>query len=268
MIATATSGAPADPPVLLVAGAGSSMDWWEPEFCARLATAGRYVIRYDHRDTGESPSYPPGAPGYTGHDLVTDALTVLDTLGVRSAHVVGISIGGALAQVLTLDHPTRVRTLTAISTTAGAGDPDLPGMAPRLSAAFEALPDPDWSDDESVVEYLVAAQAALAAQPFDEEETRAVARVAVSRTKNHESSQKNHYATEGAGSWRHRLGEIEVPALILHGDADPMFPPAHGEALAREIPGARLVVLPDTGHEFPRRNWDLVLTELVALTAG
>jgi pimeloyl-ACP methyl ester carboxylesterase len=261
-----TSGSPADPAVLLVAGNGASMDWWEPGFCQSLE--GRYVIRYDHRDTGDAPSYPPGRPGYTGHDLVRDAVAVLDEVGVGAAHVVGLSMGGALAQVLTLDHPARVRSLTAISTTAGAGDGDLPGMSPALGAAFQELVEPDWTDDDAVVEYLVDSQRIMAAAPFDDEETRAVARIAVSRTKNNESSQKNHMATEDEGPWRHRLPEISVPTLVLHGDQDPLFPLPHGEALAREIPGARLVVLPRTGHEFPRRNWPLVAKEVLALTAG
>lgn len=262
MIAFSTYGSPTDPAVLLIGGSGASMDWWEPDFC-RLLT-GRHVIRYDHRDTGESPSYPPGRPGYTGDDLVRDALAVLDQVGVAAAHVVGISMGGALAQVLTLDHPDRVLSLTAIATTAGAGDPDLPGM----TASFDGLSEPDWSDDAAVVAYLVETQRAVSAAPFDEAEIRAIATLAVARTKNNESSQRNHYDTEGSGPWRHRLGEIAVPTLVLHGDEDPLFPLPHGEALAREIPGARLVVLPRTGHEFPRRNWSLVVPEILALTSG
>jgi pimeloyl-ACP methyl ester carboxylesterase len=118
-----------------------------------------------------------------------------------------------------------------------------------------------------VIEYLVSAQRAISTKPFDEPEIRAIARRAVTRTKNNESSQHNHHATEGDGPWRHRLPEITVPTLVLHGDEDPLFPLPHGEALAREIPGARLVVLPHTGHEFPRRNWPLVIPELLAASA-
>jgi pimeloyl-ACP methyl ester carboxylesterase len=258
-MSVSTFGSPADPAVLLIHGAGASMDWWPPSFCELLA--GRFVIRYDHRDTGDAPSYPPGQPGYTGTDLVTDAITVLDSLSVAAAHVVGISMGGALAQVLTLDHPDRVLSLTAISTSAGAGDPDLPGMVP-----VEFPPEPDWTDRDAVVEYLVASQRALSAEPFDEREVREIATLAVARTTNQESSQKNHYATtDESGPWRHRLPEITVPTLVLHGDSDPLFPLPHGEALAREIPGARLVVLPNTGHEFPSRNWPLAAKEILKI---
>ena len=256
MIASSTFGSSSDPAVLLIGGAGASMDWWAPEFCSQLAAGDRYVIRYDHRDTGESESWPPGAPGYSGMDLVTDAAGVLDTLGVPAAHVVGMSMGGAIAQQLVLTQPTRVLSLTLLSTSGGPGDADLPGMSPSLEFAGE----PDWTDDDAVVEYLVESQRVLSAEPFDAAEFRELARAAVSRTKNHESSQKNHHATEGAGGpWRARLPSITVPTLVLHGDSDPLFPLPHGEALAREIPGARLVVLPHTGHEFTRRNWPLVI---------
>ena len=260
-MSVSTFGSAGDPAVLLIGGSGASMDWWPPEFCRLLA--GRYVIRYDHRDTGDAPGYPPGRPGYTGADLLTDAVSVLDDLGVAAAHVVGISMGGAMAQLLTLDHPARVLSLTAISTSAGAGDPDLPGMAD-----VEFPPEPDWTDRAAVVEYLVTGQRAMSAEPFDEAEVRAVATLAVSRTANPESAEKNHHAAEGSGPWRHRLGEITVPALVLHGDSDPLFPLPHGEALARELPNGRLVVLPNTGHEFPSRNWPLVAKEVLALTAG
>jgi len=92
------------------------MDWWEEEFCQRLAAGGRFVIRYDHRDTGRSVSYPAGAPGYTGADLAADVTGVLDALGRRSAHLAGISMGGALAQQVALAHPGRVDSLVLIST--------------------------------------------------------------------------------------------------------------------------------------------------------
>src|SRR5438477_7329012 len=110
-----TAGDAADPAILLIGGMGASMDWWEEPFCRRLADGGRFVIRYDHRDTGQSVSYPAGEPGYSGADLIADAVGVLDALGVDAAHVVGMSMGGALAQLMALDHPNRVASLTLIS---------------------------------------------------------------------------------------------------------------------------------------------------------
>src|SRR5918997_4413010 len=92
-LAADSFGDPADPAILLIMGGGASMDWWEDEFCERLAAAGRFVIRYDHRDTGQSTAYEPGAPGYTGTDLADDAVGVLDAYGLASAHIVGMSMG-------------------------------------------------------------------------------------------------------------------------------------------------------------------------------
>ena len=122
-----TFGAAAHPAVLLIAGGASSMDRWEQPFCERLAAAGRFVIRYDHRDTGGSTTYPPGRPGYTGDDLIADALALLDHLGVARAHFVGISMGAAIIQRIAVDHPGRVLSITLMSTSpAGPGERDLP----------------------------------------------------------------------------------------------------------------------------------------------
>ena len=107
-LCTEPFGEPTDPPVLLVMGLGASMLWWEEEFCRSLADGGRFVIRYDHRDTGRSTTYEPGRPGYNGADLVADAAGVLDAYGLGSAHVVGVSAGGAMAQLLALDFADRV----------------------------------------------------------------------------------------------------------------------------------------------------------------
>lgn len=193
--------------------------------------------------------------------MVADAVAVLDEVGVGAAHVVGVSMGGGLAQEVVLCHPDRVRALTLISTTLVTGGVDPPGPA----VAMTDPPEPDWLDDDAVVEYLVEAQRMLAAEPFDDEECRAVARTAVSRTTNNESSQKNHQLVEESGPPPRGLSDITVPTVVLHGDVDPLFPPPHGEALARAIPNARLVVLPGTGHEFPRRNWPAVLAEVRAV---
>jgi pimeloyl-ACP methyl ester carboxylesterase len=265
-----TFGAPADQAVLLVMGAAASMDWWEDDFCARLAAGPRFVIRYDHRDTGRSAGYPPGAPGYTGEDLIADAIGVLDALGVDRAHVVGLSMGGALAQLIALEHPARVASLTLIATSpAGPGEPDLPDMTDEGRAGFAQLTEPDWSDRAAVIDYATALSRASAgrSRPFDEQGTRGLWERVLDRTTNIESSMKNHYAMEGdGGRWRERLGAIDVPALVVHGTEDPLFPLAHGEALAREIPGAELLVLEGSGHELARRDWDVAVRAILRLT--
>jgi pimeloyl-ACP methyl ester carboxylesterase len=130
-----TFGDRGDPPVLLIAGAASSMDWWEDGFCRRLAAGGRFVIRYDHRDTGRSTSFPAGKPPYTHVDMAGDALGVLDALGIPRAHVVGLSLGGGLAQRLAVEDPTRLRSLTLMSTSPGPVEESPPSSSPPSSAA-------------------------------------------------------------------------------------------------------------------------------------
>src|SRR5919201_3794340 len=126
-------GDSAHPPILLIMGTGASMLWWEEGFCQLLADGGRFVIRYDHRDTGRSVTYEHGRPGYTGADLVADAAGVLDAYEIPGAHVVGVSMGGALAQLLALDFPDRVLSLVLISTSlALGGDRGLPGSSGEL----------------------------------------------------------------------------------------------------------------------------------------
>jgi pimeloyl-ACP methyl ester carboxylesterase/SAM-dependent methyltransferase len=259
-----TFGDPAHPALLLIAGAASSMDWWDAEFCTRLADGLRFVIRYDQRDTGRSTSYPPGEPGYTGPDLADDALGILDALDTGPAHLIGMSAGGALALYLGVHHPDRVASLTLMSTTAGG--PDLP--PPTLSGATES--DPVWSDPDAVVEYIVRGTRALAGPGyFDEDGDRATARRAVARTANPQSASINHYRVDGGGSVRARLGEIAAPTLVVHGTADPLFPIAHGEALASEIPGAELLRLPGVGHQMPPREiWPTLIPALLRHTSG
>jgi pimeloyl-ACP methyl ester carboxylesterase len=266
-LCTQTFGDPESPAILLIAGAASSMDWWEDEFCERLASGPRFVIRYDLRDTGQSVTYEPGEPKYGGADLVRDAVGVLDALGVRRAHVVGISMGGGIAQHLALDHADRVASLTLISTSPGG--PDLPPMSDDLKARFEEPPQPDWSDRQAVVDYFVEDLRAFAGTvSFDEETMLALAGRIFDRTVNIASTMTNHWMLEGGEPLRPRLGEISAPALVLHGTEDPLLPYGHGEALAAEIPGARLLPLEGVGHEMPPRPvWDQVVAAILEHTA-
>jgi pimeloyl-ACP methyl ester carboxylesterase len=162
-------GHAADPVILLIMGSAASMDWWEDGFCERLAAGRRFVIRYDHRDTGRSVSYQPGAPPYTLRDLAADAVGLLDAFGVARAHLVGMSIGGAIAQLVALDHPGRVASLTLIATSpAGPGDPGLPATPQETWARFATIAEPAWSDRAEVTGYLVhlARVSASRSRPF------------------------------------------------------------------------------------------------------
>jgi pimeloyl-ACP methyl ester carboxylesterase len=262
-----TFGAPGDPPVLLIMGNGASMLWWDDDLCARLAAGGRFVVRYDHRDTGRSTACPPGRPDYGGPDLVADAARVLDGHGIARAHVVGASMGGALAQLLALDFPERVASLALMSTSPAGPADDLPGLADSY-AAFLGQARLDWSEPASVVEYRIAEVRALnRTRPFDEESVRAFVERDAARAVSAASAQ-NHELLDGGRPWRDRLGEIAVPTLVIHGDADPLFPRRHAEALANEIPGARLLVLDGAGHVLHPADHDAVVRAILAHTAG
>jgi len=258
-----TFGDRADPALLLVMGAAAAMDWWEDDFCRRLADGGRFVIRYDHRDTGRSTTYAPGRPGYTEGDLVADAARVLDAHGIAAAHVVGVSAGGGLAQLLALDFPERVRSLVLISTTrAVPGGEDLPPPAPAFGRFF-ATATVDRDDPEYIVEY--ARMLAGPQRPFDADATRALVRREAERARDFRAA-RNHDAIPEDGRVRPPLSAIGAPTLVIHGSADPMFPPAHGEALARQIPGARLLVLDGAGHGVDRADFEQIVRAIAEHT--
>src|SRR4051812_42143937 len=152
-LCTESFGSPSDAPILLIMGSGASMLWWEEGFCQLLADGARFVIRYDHRDTGRSVTYEVGRPGYTGADLVADVTGVLDAYNIPVAHLVGVSAGGAFAQLVALDHRDRVSSLVLISTSpALPGERDLPGPTDAFGR-FVSTAAVDWSDADSVIEY-------------------------------------------------------------------------------------------------------------------
>jgi pimeloyl-ACP methyl ester carboxylesterase len=261
-------GRPADPAILLIMGIGGSMLWWDEGFCRLLGDGGRFVIRYDQRDTGRSVTSEPGRPEYTGSDLVADAVGVLDAHAIAAAHLVGVSAGGAFAQLLALGYPDRVLSLVLISTSpATAGQRGLPSATERYQS-FVTGATVDWSDETSVIEYLVDYARVLAGgvRPFDEAAMRALVRRDVERAHNIAASENHGLAADG---WvpRQPLSSIAVPTLVIHGTEDPMFPLEHGEALSREIPGARLLTLQGAGHGVERADWETIARAILAHTA-
>jgi pimeloyl-ACP methyl ester carboxylesterase len=265
-------GVRADPPILLLAGAGASMLAWDDELCAGLADGGRFVVRYDQRDTGAATSFPVGAPGYTVPDLARDAVGLLDALGLPAAHLVGASLGGMVAQLVALDRPDRVASLTLVSTSPAppGGAPDLPQPALRTLVELDDAEPPDWSDPGSVVAHLVEL-ARIRGGPaggFDPALARDRASREVAYTANLLAAVTNHAALRHGEPWRARLGGLRVPTLVLHGAADPLVPPGHARALAAEIPGARLLVLPRAGHDLGPADWAAVLPDLLRHTSA
>jgi pimeloyl-ACP methyl ester carboxylesterase len=263
-LCTEPFGDPADPPILLVMGIGGSMLWWEEGFCRMLADGGRFVVRYDHRDTGRSVTSERGHPGYSGADLVADAAGVLDAYEIPAAHVVGVSAGGAFAQLLALDFPDRVLSLVLISTSpAVSTDRALPPPTEEFTR-FAATVEVDWSDRESVIEYLIDYSRVLAGgqRSFDEAGFRALARWDVERARDYAAAQNHDLLLDDERS-RAPLASISAGALVIHGTADPMFGIEHGEALAQEIAGSRLLRLEGAGHGVDRADWDAVVEAIL-----
>jgi pimeloyl-ACP methyl ester carboxylesterase len=244
-------GAPTGVPVLLLSGSDATTLRWPASLLEGLVAGGARVIAYDHRDSGASTKIDPDLP-YRLDDLAADACALLDALGLTGAHLVGYSMGGAVAQVVALTAPARVRSLTLVSTTPGLGDERLPfaadwfveRMAERLFA-----PPPRTPDDR--VAWIVELYRMLAGPRFgfDESHQRALAAAELARTWYPESG---HGVAVGAAPSRlDELGAVTAPTLVVHGTADPVFALAHGEALAAAVAGAQLVVVEGLGHEVP-----------------
>ena len=258
------------PVVLLIMGAMASGVWWPSSFCAQLAGRGRFVIRYDHRDTGRSTNYGPGGATYSTETLADDALRVLDAYNVESAHLVGMSIGGYLSQLLALKAPRRVKTLTLIASERLAlADPAMPGMDPRVPAYHAQSAKLDWTDRDAVLEYQVGAWRLLtgSAHPFDEAYIRGLAQEDWDRTANPLSA-FNHAGLGDATGWTGRLDEIYAPALIIHGTEDIVLPYAHGLALNAALRNSRLLTLQGAGHELHPLDWPVMVDAIVEHTAS
>ena len=260
-----TFGRSTDPAILLVHGACASMLWWEEDFCARLAAGGRYVIRYDQRDTGRSTAWPVGAPDYGFADLADDGLAILDALGIQRAHIVGRSMGGAVALILAVDHPDRVSSVTFTNTTPGTGPDGQP--LPEPSADF-TFAEPPSEPGDAAVDYVVAVVRTYegGSPHFDEGAVRARAIRDVARMRSVGATLTNHFLLTPTGPRGGGFADITVPTLVVHGDRDPVFPLAHGEAIAAVVPGAQLLTLTDVGHGIPPRTWPRVVDTLLRHT--
>ena len=259
------------PTVLLLAGAAASMDWWDVSLCEAIAAGGRHVVRFDYRDTGRSTTGEPGKPWYGGDVGDRDAIGLLEALDRGPAHLVGISMGGGIAQSVALKRPDLVASLTLVGTTAVGGlDSPLPGPEPALAATFEnPPPDPDWSDRESVIVWYVQGERNVAGSiPVDEARVREIAGMVFDRSIN-PASAGNHWLVAGDGDGEELdVRRIMAPTLVVHGTRDPLFPLPHGEALAEAIPGATLLAVEGMGHQVPpESSWPVLVPALLEHTA-
>ena len=260
-----------DGPLVLLVG-GTTMLAWPDEVCARLAAGGRRVVRYDLRDCGESGGGDPVAPAYTLRDLAADAAALAGEGGDGPVHLGGIGVGGMVAQVAALEHPGAFSALTLVGTRSvapGPVDDDLPDHDEATMGRVFTQPMPDWADREAVADFAAAGAEVLGDDPAAARETAARIWDRTPGT-DPEVQMANQLGMvfsrlDCAPRWRERLPEIGIPTLVVHGRRDPFFPVGCGEALAREIPGARLLVLPDAATALPASAADEVATAMLAL---
>ncbi|MGW6422216.1 alpha/beta fold hydrolase [Nocardia sp. NPDC055053] len=263
-------GGEGDPLVLLVGG--TTMLSWPDALCERLASGGRRVVRYDLRDSGASTTLDPENPAYDLRDLVADAAALVGVLGAGTAHLGGVGVGGMVAQVAALEHPDAFSVLTLVGTrpvAPGPIDEDLPDHDAAIMAALFSRPRPDWTDRDAVAAFAAEGAEAMGNDP---EEAKARAARIWDRTpsSNPTVHQANQLGTvfsriDCTPRWRERLGELDVPTLVVHGRADPFFPVGNGEVLAAEIPAARLLVLDDMGTALRTAAADQVAAAMLAL---
>lgn len=268
-ICTEAFGDAAHPPLLLIMGATASMVWWPDEFCRMLAARGRYVVRFDNRDTGRSTTCELGHPNYSMDDLVNDTLAVLDAYGIGSAHLVGMSLGGMISQIIAIGQPVRARSLTLIASSIfGQDDPSLPGIERKVIVHHAAGWKLDWDNEHAAVDFMAHGWRLLggSANPYDESLIRGIAEREFRRARSL-PSMLNYTLLKGGEQWYNRTGEITQPTLVIHGTDDPVLPYPHGVALARSIQGATLLTLDGAGHELHPNNWDEMADAIARHTA-
>ncbi|HEX6524584.1 MAG TPA: alpha/beta hydrolase [Streptosporangiaceae bacterium] len=262
-------GAPADPVVLLIMGTSAQGISWPDELVQALVNGRRQVIRFDHRDTGQSDCVDFAAAPYTISDMARDALAVLDGHQVTAAHIAGASLGGGIAQLLAVHHPDRVRTLTAIMTSpmgyragpawarALAGQPpepgDLPAPAPEFLRHVAAMASSPPATPAELVTANTETWRILngTTLPFDADAARRHVEASIARARDFQAA--THHDLAGRQMTPERqapLSRVTAPTLVIHGTGDPLLPLANGQALAALIPGARFEAVPGMGHGF------------------
>lgn len=252
-------GPESGPPLLLIAGGGSQMVMWPDGFCAELAARGLVVIRFDNRDSGRS-THLQDSPPYRVEDMAADAVGLLDALGIAAAHVLGMSMGGLIAQVMATDHPDRV--LSLISLSSWTGEPSSGQHDPRIQHIFE-LPPPTTREQAMENAVVVARAIGSPGFPQDEAAVREMAGLSFDRDHDPDAVMRQAKAMQAAGDRTEHLAAVQAPTLVLHGAADRMVDVSGGIATAAAIPGARLETIEGMGHDLPRTLWSM-LADLIA----
>jgi len=273
-----TFGRPGDPSMVLIMGLALQMLAWDDAFCEGLAARGLRVIRFDNRDVGLSsrieqgglPDIPAVLAGdhssvaYSLDDMALDAVGLLDALDIEKAHVVGVSMGGMIAQCMALRHRARVRSLASIMS--NTGELELAKVSPAVLQAMMTPPAPERA---AHVEHGLGLWRLLGSPgfPFDEQRTRERVGRAFDRSFYPIGVARQMAAIVSAQNRTTALAEVRLPSVVIHGADDPLIPVSGGEATARAIPGAKLVVIPGMGHDLHPQVWARVTDELAANAA-
>jgi pimeloyl-ACP methyl ester carboxylesterase len=279
-----TFGKEGNPPLLLIMGLTAQLVYWDEGFIDQLVQRGFRVIRFDNRDVGRSTHFhaagvpsqapasqeptgssPPAAP-YLLSDMAADAVGLLDALGIKAAHVVGLSMGGMIAQELAIRHPERVLSLTSIMS--NTGDPSMPGPKPELMPLFQQMLRPA-PDREQAIEQELRVFKAIASPgfPLDEAALRKKLTLAHDRCYDPAGYVRQQAAITASGSRKQALASVRAPTLVIHGKEDPAAPVEEGIDTARSIPGAELLVIDGMGHDLPREVWPRVAEAIAANAA-
>jgi pimeloyl-ACP methyl ester carboxylesterase len=269
------------PPLLLIMGLGMQMIGWDEALCEQLAARGFRVIRFDNRDVGQSTwmdatgeadplrvwnemmkrrARPPSA--YTIVDLAEDAVGLLDALGIRAAHLAGVSMGGMIAQQIALAHPERVLSLTSIMSSTGEADVRGPSFE-TLAALLEPFP----SERGAFIERSLKLHHTIGSPGFPRDEAllRRLAARSFDRGYHPAGMKRQLIAIWASPGRRAALASLKIPTVVFHGDADPLLPVENGVDTARAIPGARLIRVPGMGHDLPREIWRQLIDAIVSV---
>lgn len=258
-----TIGDPSGRPLLLIMGLGAPMTWWEDEFCELLADRGFFVIRFDNRDCGRSSKLRgrvnfarcylglDQAP-YSLVDMADDAAGLLDHLGIRAAHLFGVSMGGMIAQTLAIEHPDRVLSLVSMMSTTGHR---LSGVPRPRALRNLFIKSPKTEEEYIRLAERVAGVIGSPGYPADPERALERAQGTWARGLNPSGTVRQMAAIITAPDRTRRLGQLAIPVTVVHGTADPLVRTVAGRATARAVPGAELVLIPGMAHDLPAPLW-------------
>ena len=277
-----TFGNPSGRPLLLIIGLGAQMIHWDDDLCQDLAKRGHYVIRFDNRDVGLSTKFEEAGvpnlveifgkiiqgekvkPPYTLDDMADDAVGLLDALGIRKAHICGMSMGGMIAQTVAIRHLPRVLSLTSIYST--TGNPDVPQPKPEV---LGLLITPPPREREAFIEHMLGVFKAIAGPGFavDEKWTRKIAAGSYDRCFCPQGMARQLVAILTHGDRGPALASVKVPTLVIHGTDDPLVSVEGGKATAKAVPGAQLMLIEGMGHDLPRGGaWPRIVEAITAHT--